>query len=218
MSNERRNTNYNKKHNKKHSTVTQSNIVTRSNAANNTNAIDITTSPTTTNREEANEMNVSIKYEANPNENNLNESMISTETFESNDTSLEHKRPTPPAVHPAANLLVTTPAPYNPNDVETSLLRYRPPPKATKWRLQPDPPEVSKPDTFIGYYDMKVHVEASTTPWAELIDATKAVMSELWKWDPAITLFVYEKKERMKDDSSISCEDDFRKINHRNYK
>jgi hypothetical protein len=96
--------------------------------------------------------------------------------------------------HPAANLLVTTPAPYNPNDVETSLLRLRPPPKAKKWRLQPDPPEVSKPDTFIGYYDMKVHVEASTTPWVELIDATKAVMLELWKWDQAITLFVYKKR------------------------
>jgi hypothetical protein len=217
MSNERRNTNYNKKHNKKHSIGTQSNSVTRSNVVNNTNTIDMTTSPTATNREVTNEMNVSIEHKESPNENNLNESMISTETFESNDISLEHKRPTLLAVHPAVNLFVTTPAPYNPNDVETSLLRLRPPKATTKWRLEPELPEVSKPDTYKGYYDMKVHVESSTTPWLELIEATKGVMNELWKWDPAITIFVYEKKERINDGSYILCEGDFKKINLRNY-
>jgi hypothetical protein len=219
MSNERRNTHYNKKYTKKIAYGQQSNIVTRSNAANNTTTTETTTDLTTTNPEVINEMNVSIEYEANPNENNLNESMISTETFASNDTSLVHKEP-PPTIHPIVNpgtFLVTNPAPYNPNDIESTVLRLRPAPATTKWRTQPDPPVVSKPDTYIGYYDMKIQVEASTTPWLELIDATKNIMMELWKWDPAMTVFVYEKKERMKDDSCISCEDDFQKINFRNY-
>jgi hypothetical protein len=106
-----------------------------------------------------------------------------TESFASNDTSLEHKRPPTLTVQPIPNpgcMLVTRPAAYIPNDVETAPMQLRPPPITKKWRLQPDLPEVIKPDLYMGYYDLKIHVQASSTPWLELMDATKDVMNESW--------------------------------------
>jgi hypothetical protein len=143
-----------------------------------------------------------------------------TESFASNDTSLEQKRPPTLTVQPIPNpgcMLVTRPAAYNPNDVETAPMQLRPPPNTKKWHLQPDLPEVSKPDLYMGYYDLKIHVQASTTPWLELMDTTKDVMNELWKWYPAVAVFVYEKKERISDGSYISCEANFKKIHYQNY-
>jgi RecJ-like exonuclease len=84
MSNERLNPYYNKKHNKKQTATTASNIVTRLNAAHTAMNADIPTVATATDRNANNEMNASIKYEANHNEDVLNKSMILNATSSTN--------------------------------------------------------------------------------------------------------------------------------------
>jgi hypothetical protein len=101
-------------------------------------------------------------------------------------------------------LLVDNISPVNPNDVETFAIRTRQQQKGTNFRSVPATPVVSQPYTHIGYFDIKVKLERSDDPWDKLIGATKDIFIQLWKMDPSIKIFVYEKSERIEDPSYIA--------------
>jgi hypothetical protein len=83
----------------------------------------------------------------------------------------------------------------------------------TNFQMVPATPVVSQPYTQIGYFDIKVKLERSDNPWDELIGLTKDIFIQLWKMDPTIKIFVYKKKERVKDPSYIAVAADFWKVN-----
>jgi hypothetical protein len=106
-------------------------------------------------------------------------------------------------------MLVDNISPANPNDA----IRTRQQHRGTNFRSVPTTPIVSQPYTHIGYFDIKVKLERSDDPWDELLGATKDIFIQLWKMDPSIKIFVYEKSERIKDPSYIANAADFRKVN-----
>jgi hypothetical protein len=114
-------------------------------------------------------------------------------------------------------LLVDNISPANPNDVETFAIRTRQQHRGTNFRATPVIPTVSQPYTYIGYFDIKVKLEKSEEPWEELIGATKDIVSQLWKMDPSIKIFIYQKLDRLHDQSFISNAADFRKLNFANF-
>jgi hypothetical protein len=106
-------------------------------------------------------------------------------------------------------LLVDNISTANPNDVETFAIRSRQIQRGTKFRSVPDTPSVSQPYTHIGYFDVKVKLEKSDDPWDELIDSTKEIFVQLWKMDPSIKIFIYERSARFHDASFIANVADF---------
>jgi hypothetical protein len=110
-------------------------------------------------------------------------------------------------------MLVDNISPVNPNNVKTFAIRTRQQNRGTIFRSVPATPLVCQPYTHIGYFDIKVKLERSDDPWDELIGATKDIFIQLWKMDPTIKIFVYEKAEQIKDPSYIANATDFRKIN-----
>jgi hypothetical protein len=202
----------------------------------------------------ANEMNVSIEYDATAGLNDLNESMISTvssvnpqdtdqsrmvvtqenipinvanptyitnleATMEQNST-VATTAPTarPPTITtPGRVMLVNNESPANPNDVETFAFRLRQYSSGIRLRSTPAIPKVSQEYVHIGYYDVKVQVERSDNPWEELIDSTKEIFTQLWKMDPSLKIFVYERATRFSDSSFIANLADFRKLNFANF-
>jgi hypothetical protein len=122
-----------------------------------------------------------------------------------------------PNVTPGRIMIVNNESPANPNDVETFAVRLRQQATGTRFRTTPTTPQVSQEYTYIGYYDVKVRVERSDNPWEELIEATKEIFIQLWKMDPSIKVFVYERAERFSDSSFISNVADFRKVSFFNF-
>jgi hypothetical protein len=123
----------------------------------------------------------------------------------------------PPMTTLTRTFLVDNASPANPNDVETFAIRSRQLQRGTKFRAVPDTPTVSQPYTHIGYFDVKVKLEKSDDPWDELIGSTKEVFVQLWKMDPSIKIFVYERSARIHDASFIANAADFRKVTFHNY-
>jgi hypothetical protein len=137
-----------------------------------------------------------------------------------NNSTQRHSNATnniPPMTTLTRTVLVDNVSPANPNDVETFAIRSRQVQRGTKFRSVPDTPTVSQPYTHIGYFDVKVKLEKSDDPWDELIGSTKEVFVQLWKMDPSIKIFVYERIARIHDASFIASAADFRKITFHNY-
>jgi hypothetical protein len=114
-------------------------------------------------------------------------------------------------------VLVDNVSTVNPNDVDTFAIRTRQHRSSTIFRSTPATPIVSQPYTHIGYFDIKVKLERSDDPWDELIGSTKDIFIQLWKMDPSIKIFVYEKSERIKDQSFLANATDFRKVSFANF-
>jgi hypothetical protein len=147
-------------------------------------------------------------YRAN---NNLNQTTTTTNNTSQIGTNVTNTTPT--SAITTRTMLVDNISPVNPNDVETFAIRTRQQQRGTNFRSAPATPVVSQPYTHIGYFDIKVKLERSDDPWDELIGATKDIFIQLWKMDPSIKIFVYEKSERIKDPSFIANAADFRKVN-----
>jgi hypothetical protein len=143
--------------------------------------------------------------------NNPNQTTITTNSISQINTNVNNTTNTSSIT--TRTLLVDNVSPENPNDVETFAIRTRQHQRGTNFRSAPTTPVVSQPYTHIGYFDIKVKLERSNDPWDELIGATKDIFIQLWKMDPSIKIFIYEKAERTKDPSYIANAVDFRKVN-----
>jgi hypothetical protein len=98
---------------------------------------------------------------------------------------------------------------YNPNEDESHSIALRQQTMEVRVRYQPDPARVSVPNSFVGYYDIKVHLNKSTNPWEEVIEAFREAMLILWESDPTIKIFVFKEEDRRNDHSFIGKEEDF---------
>jgi hypothetical protein len=98
---------------------------------------------------------------------------------------------------------------YNPNEDETHSIALRQQMMEVRVRYQSDLPRVSEPYRYVGYYDIKVHLNKSTNPWEEVIEAFCEAMLILWGSDPTIKIFVFKEDDRRNDHSFIGKEEDF---------
>jgi hypothetical protein len=224
MSNERRNPYYKKKNHKNTSSVTIGAVTTRAGAARMNETNDMMAAARDADRTSTNEMNVSIEYDANAGLNDLNDLgqpttqgiQATTPVINRNPayiTNLEAtmdntqrttntmNTPSPSSTATGRVMLVHNESPANPNDVESFAIRLRQYSTGTRLRSAPTIPKVSQEYIHIGYYDIKVRVEQSDNPWEELIESTKDIFIQLWKADPTIKVFVYERGERNSDSS-----------------
>jgi hypothetical protein len=89
---------------------------------------------------------------------------------------------------PGRIMLVDNVSTANPNNVDTFAICLRQYGTGTLFQTKPTIPKVSQEYIHIGYYNVKVKVERSESPWEELIEATSDVFTQLWKTDPTIKI------------------------------
>jgi hypothetical protein len=140
-------------------------------------------------------------------------------TMEQNSTTTPSTTNTrsPTRTVPGRVMLVDNVSMANPNDVDTFAIRLRQYATGTRFRTKPTIPKVSQEYIHIGYYNVKVKVERSESPWEELIEATSDVFTQLWKTDPTIKIFVYERAARFSDLSFIANASNLRKLTFANF-
>jgi hypothetical protein len=98
---------------------------------------------------------------------------------------------------------------YNPNEDESHSIALRQQMMEVRVRYQSDIPQVSEPSRYVGYYDIKVHLNKSTNPWEEVIEAFCEAMIILWSSDPTVKVYVFHEVDRRTDCSFIGKESDF---------
>jgi hypothetical protein len=154
----------------------------------------------------------------------VNESMISTASsgLFGDESGMEAEiinnmviPPTPQIVHrqPVPNIRINQSVivdrSYNPNEDEAHSIALRQQTMEVRVRYQSDEPRIHNPNQLIGYYDIKVHLNKSTNPWEEVIEAFWEAMIILWSSDPTIKIHVFDGVNRRSDHSFIGKEDDF---------
>jgi hypothetical protein len=80
---------------------------------------------------------------------------------------------------------------YNPKEDESHSNALRQQMLEVRIRYQSDIPRVRDPNRFVGYYDIKVHLDKSTNPWEEVIEAFCEMMVILWSSDLTIKIYVF---------------------------
>jgi hypothetical protein len=154
----------------------------------------------------------------------VNESMISTASsgLFGDDAGMEDEiinnmvlPPTPQVVHQQSvsnvriNQSTIVDRNYNPNEDESYSIALRQQMMEVRVRYHSDIPRVRDANQNLGYYDIKVHLNKSTNPWEEVIEAYREAMIILWSSDPTIKIHVFNDIDRRSDHSFIGKEDDF---------
>jgi hypothetical protein len=106
---------------------------------------------------------------------------------------------------------------FNPNEDENYSMAIRQQTASYRVRSHLEEPLVKWPETYVGYYDLKVKLRPSTDPWKEVVNAFMELLNLAWSIDSTIKIFIYSAKERIDNEAFIGKPDDMKDLANKDF-